>query len=243
MKCSWQTEWRVKRRRRWRNATGSLPAMRSVLPAIFSLAATTATRDANSAAATTLTLGPLLRQPPYSHPPPPSSILIRSSKAIRTSNPSLSLSSHTFPVLVNLHAFILLWSASALAANFARVVGLSVSDALEFLLRSAGAALPQKFVSIWNLVRTKALAPALTALVVACLVMSVMLMVEVISMAAVSLAVKLLRCRPEKRYKWEPIKADEETGSLAYPMVLVQIPMYNEREVNLPAYYFSPFTL
>lgn len=75
------------------------------------------------------------------------------------------------------------------------------------------------------------MAPVLMVLVAACLFMSVMLMVEVTSMATVSLAVKLLRCRPEKRYKWEPIKADVETGSLAYPMVLVQIPMYNEKEV------------
>ncbi|GFY82705.1 nucleotide-diphospho-sugar transferases superfamily protein [Actinidia rufa] len=34
-----------------------------------------------------------------------------------------------------------------------------------------------------------------------------------------------------KRYRWEPIKDDLEVGNLAYPMVLVQIPMYNEKEV------------
>ncbi|KAE8683232.1 putative mannan synthase 3 [Hibiscus syriacus] len=37
--------------------------------------------------------------------------------------------------------------------------------------------------------------------------------------------------KPEKRYKWEPMKDDVELGSSAYPMVLIQIPMYNEKEV------------
>nr|GEV70827.1 glucomannan 4-beta-mannosyltransferase 9-like [Tanacetum cinerariifolium] len=35
----------------------------------------------------------------------------------------------------------------------------------------------------------------------------------------------------EKKYKWESIKEDLEMGNSAYPMVLVQIPMYNEKEV------------
>lgn len=34
-----------------------------------------------------------------------------------------------------------------------------------------------------------------------------------------------------KKYKWEPIKGDLEVKSEAYPMVLVQIPMHNEKEV------------
>ncbi|KAG2404322.1 Glucomannan 4-beta-mannosyltransferase [Vigna angularis] len=38
--------------------------------------------------------------------------------------------------------------------------------------------------------------------------------------------------RPEKRYKWEPLKEDVELGNSTYPMVLVQVPMYNERDVN-----------
>jgi len=37
--------------------------------------------------------------------------------------------------------------------------------------------------------------------------------------------------RPEKRYKWEALKEDVELGNSTYPMVLVQVPMYNEREV------------
>lgn len=42
----------------------------------------------------------------------------------------------------------------------------------------------------------------------------------------------LLRRTPEKIYKWVPLSQDAELGSLTYPMVLVQIPMFNEREVS-----------
>ena len=50
-------------------------------------------------------------------------------------------------------------------------------------------------------------------------------------MVATLLLIKLSGKRPEKRYKWEPIRDDVELGNAAYPMVLVQIPMYNEGEV------------
>ncbi|KAG1334459.1 Glucomannan 4-beta-mannosyltransferase 9 [Cocos nucifera] len=73
--------------------------------------------------------------------------------------------------------------------------------------------------------------PVLRAAVVLSMIMSVMLVMEAVHMSVVSLGVKLLRRKPEKLYKWEPITGDEEVGSQAYPMVLVQIPMYNEREV------------
>ncbi|KAF8658465.1 hypothetical protein HU200_058917 [Digitaria exilis] len=70
--------------------------------------------------------------------------------------------------------------------------------------------------------------------------MSVMLLAEKAYMAAVVLATRLLghRRRPDRRYRWEPIgDGDDDVeaggggGGEAYPMVLVQIPMYNEREV------------
>ncbi|XP_025810950.1 probable glucomannan 4-beta-mannosyltransferase 9 isoform X2 [Panicum hallii] len=64
--------------------------------------------------------------------------------------------------------------------------------------------------------------------------MSVMLFAEKVYMATVVLAARLLGRRPERRYRCEPIRDsddDLEVGSAAYPMVLVQIPMYNEREV------------
>ncbi|GAU16019.1 hypothetical protein TSUD_338900 [Trifolium subterraneum] len=50
-------------------------------------------------------------------------------------------------------------------------------------------------------------------------------------MGVVITLVKLFGRKPEKRYKWEPIKDDIELGNSCYPMVVVQIPMYNEREV------------
>ncbi|CAM8973389.1 unnamed protein product [Rhodiola kirilowii] len=61
--------------------------------------------------------------------------------------------------------------------------------------------------------------------------MSVMLFVERVYMGIVITFIKLFGRKPEKRYKWEPIRDDEELGNSSYPMVLVQVPMYNEREV------------
>ncbi|XP_008787118.2 glucomannan 4-beta-mannosyltransferase 9-like [Phoenix dactylifera] len=75
------------------------------------------------------------------------------------------------------------------------------------------------------------LVPVVRVAIIFCLIMSVMLFIEKFSMGLVSFYVKVFRRKPEKIYKWEPIREDEELGTLAYPMVLVQIPMYNEREV------------
>jgi beta-mannan synthase len=86
----------------------------------------------------------------------------------------------------------------------------------------------------------------LEAAVWACLAMSVMLVLEVCYMSVASFVAVNLLCRtPERRYSWEPMPSgsgiargdDEEAavgggGGEAYPMVLVQIPMYNEREVR-----------
>ncbi|RRT36000.1 hypothetical protein B296_00033543 [Ensete ventricosum] len=87
---------------------------------------------------------------------------------------------------------------------------------------------------VWQQIKAPVLVPLLRLAVFVCLVMSVMLVVEKVYMAAVIALVKLLGRRPEKRYKWEPIRDDLELGSAAYPMVLVQIPMYNEKEVPVP---------
>nr|GLL25872.1 hypothetical protein BRARA_C00129 [Ipomoea trifida] len=43
--------------------------------------------------------------------------------------------------------------------------------------------------------------------------------------------VKMFSRTPEKRFKWEALEEDAELGNGCFPMVLVQIPMYNEREV------------
>ncbi|RWW88464.1 hypothetical protein BHE74_00002662 [Ensete ventricosum] len=87
---------------------------------------------------------------------------------------------------------------------------------------------------VWQQIKAPVLVPLLRLAVFVCLVMSVMLVVEKVYMAAVIALVKLLGRRPEKRYKWELIRDDLELGSAAYPMVLVQIPMYNEKEVPVP---------
>jgi len=91
------------------------------------------------------------------------------------------------------------------------------------------------WLEVWAWVRSGAVAPALQAAVWACMLMSVMLVVEATYNCAVSIGVKLLGWKPEHRFKWEPLAGDgdEEKGdaAAAYPMVMVQIPMYNELEV------------
>ncbi|KAM0840228.1 hypothetical protein ACQ4PT_059834 [Festuca glaucescens] len=93
----------------------------------------------------------------------------------------------------------------------------------------------------WAALRARAVAPALRAAVWASLAMSSMLLVEAACMNLISLvAVRLLRRRPERRYKWEPMAGaaagcDVEdppasTDGREFPRVLVQIPMYNEKE-------------
>ncbi|KAL1544084.1 Glucomannan 4-beta-mannosyltransferase 2 [Salvia divinorum] len=73
--------------------------------------------------------------------------------------------------------------------------------------------------------------PLLTICVYICLAMSVMVFIERVYMGAVILVVKLLGKKPQNRYKWEAIKDDSEEANAAFPMVLVQIPMCNEKEV------------
>ncbi|KAK1260426.1 Glucomannan 4-beta-mannosyltransferase 1 [Acorus gramineus] len=88
------------------------------------------------------------------------------------------------------------------------------------------------FGSTWRTVRVKAVVPVFEITIWVCLLMSVMILGEKLMVGGVSLFVKVLGLRPEKRYKWEPISGgDAEIGHSAYPMVLVQIPMYNEKEV------------
>ncbi|CAN6201063.1 unnamed protein product [Urochloa humidicola] len=118
----------------------------------------------------------------------------------------------------------------------------------------AGAALPEwgtnhridAAAAVWQQLKSPVVVPLLRLAVAACLAMSVMLFAEKVYMAAVVLAARLLGRRPEQRYRWEPIgdgagggvDGDLESGggggnaaACYYPMVLVQIPMYNEREV------------
>lgn len=84
---------------------------------------------------------------------------------------------------------------------------------------------------IWEETRAPLIVPLLRLMVGVCLAMSVMLFVERVYMGVVIMLVKVVGWKPEKRYTWEPLKEDLELGNSNYPMVLVQIPMYNEREV------------
>ncbi|XP_022744472.1 glucomannan 4-beta-mannosyltransferase 9-like isoform X2 [Durio zibethinus] len=84
---------------------------------------------------------------------------------------------------------------------------------------------------IWGQIKAPLIVPLLRLAVIICLIMSLMLFIERVYMGIVILLVKLFGRKPERRYKWEAIKDDVELGNSAYPMVLVQIPMYNEREV------------
>lgn len=91
---------------------------------------------------------------------------------------------------------------------------------------------------IWELVKAPVIVPLLQLAVYICLLMSVMLLCERVYMGIVIVLVKLFWKKPDKRYKFEPIHDDEELGSSNFPVVLVQIPMFNEREVGL---YLSLF--
>ncbi|PKA47100.1 putative mannan synthase 4 [Apostasia shenzhenica] len=116
------------------------------------------------------------------------------------------------------------------AENRAVALAGSIVRNVKAMVRSTDGMLPNWYHSAWDAVRLRAIAPAMWAAVMVCLALSVMLMVEALFMSAVSLAVRLLQWTPEKRYKWEPLGGDLEAGSSSYPMVLIQIPMYNEKE-------------
>ncbi|XP_058108630.1 glucomannan 4-beta-mannosyltransferase 9-like isoform X2 [Magnolia sinica] len=84
---------------------------------------------------------------------------------------------------------------------------------------------------IWEQIKAPLIVPLLRIALFLCLAMSVMLFIERVYMGVVIVLVKVFGRKPEKRYRWEPIRDDVELGNAAYPMVLIQIPMYNEREV------------
>ncbi|KAG6480033.1 hypothetical protein ZIOFF_063510 [Zingiber officinale] len=111
-------------------------------------------------------------------------------------------------------------------ADLSTSLALYLDAASDFILSSLSRAAP-----VWEAVRAAVLLPLMKTAVVLCLVMSLILVVEKLSMALVALYVKVFGRTPEKVYKWQEMPQDPELGSLPYPMVLVQIPMFNEREV------------
>ncbi|KAE8729311.1 Glucomannan 4-beta-mannosyltransferase 2 [Hibiscus syriacus] len=99
------------------------------------------------------------------------------------------------------------------------------------LIQGTADDISMQMVLIWGQIKKPLIVPLLRIAVVVCLIMSLMLFMERVYMGIVIMFMKLLGRKPEVRYKWEPLKDDTELGHSAYPMILVQIPMYNEREV------------
>ncbi|KAL1545755.1 Glucomannan 4-beta-mannosyltransferase 9 [Salvia divinorum] len=89
----------------------------------------------------------------------------------------------------------------------------------------------EQFQIIWGQIKAPLIVPLLNMAVFLCLAMSAMLFIERVYMAVVITLVKIFGRKADKRYKWESMKDDLELGNSAYPMVLVQIPMFNESEV------------
>lgn len=85
---------------------------------------------------------------------------------------------------------------------------------------------------IWELIKAPLIVPLLTLGVYICLAMSLMLFMERVYMGIVIILVKIFWKKPDKRYNWEPIQEDLESGNSNFPVVLIQIPMYNEKEVS-----------
>ncbi|KAL2331964.1 hypothetical protein Fmac_019545 [Flemingia macrophylla] len=84
---------------------------------------------------------------------------------------------------------------------------------------------------LWETVKVSLVVPLLKLSVYVCMGMAVMLFVERVYMGVVIVLVKLFWKKPEERYNYKPLQDDVESGSSNYPTVLVQIPMYNEKEV------------
>ncbi|KAL6534148.1 hypothetical protein OROHE_013073 [Orobanche hederae] len=85
-------------------------------------------------------------------------------------------------------------------------------------------------IRAWDSIRVPYIAPLLRIAVYMCLLMSVMLFCERVYMAVVIVSVKCLGKKSYTKYRLESIKKDLERNK-NYPKVLVQIPMFNEKEV------------
>ncbi|KAL4592149.1 hypothetical protein LXL04_005135 [Taraxacum kok-saghyz] len=86
------------------------------------------------------------------------------------------------------------------------------------------------FTDMWRHMRLSLVIPPLTAAIGVCATMSVMMFIERVYMTVVVLLVKFLGKKKYTQYKLQALKEDLEQNR-SYPMVLVQVPMYNEKEV------------
>lgn len=90
----------------------------------------------------------------------------------------------------------------------------------------------------WRCVRMKVIVPLLHLAIFLCAVMSIMLFLERLYMAIVIICVKMLKKKRYTKYNWESMKDDLQLHG-SYPMVLIQIPMFNEKEVQVaPSLWF-----
>ncbi|KAE9465473.1 hypothetical protein C3L33_02627, partial [Rhododendron williamsianum] len=81
----------------------------------------------------------------------------------------------------------------------------------------------------WQHIRIPVIVPLLSIAIHLCVGMSIMLFVERVYMAIVIICVKLLGKKRYTKYKLDDLKEDLERNK-SYPLVLIQIPMYNEKE-------------
>ena len=88
------------------------------------------------------------------------------------------------------------------------------------------------FSDVWQHIRVSMVIPPLTVAICICAVMSLMMFIERVYMTVVVLLVKFMGKKKYTQYKLEALKEDLEQNR-SYPMVLVQIPMYNEKEVHM----------
>lgn len=86
---------------------------------------------------------------------------------------------------------------------------------------------------IWELIKAPLIVPLLRVGVYVSLAMALMLFMERVYMGVVIVLVKMFWKKPEKRYNYEPLQEDLESDGSNFPVVLVQIPMFNEREVMI----------
>ncbi|KAG9441724.1 hypothetical protein H6P81_017578 [Aristolochia fimbriata] len=88
----------------------------------------------------------------------------------------------------------------------------------------------ESFSLLWQRIKGPVIVPLVQAMVIVCISMSLMLFVERVYMAIVIVFVKLLRKKRYTKYKVDNIKEEVERNN-NHPTILVQIPMFNEKEV------------
>ncbi|KAL0316207.1 UNVERIFIED_CONTAM: Glucomannan 4-beta-mannosyltransferase 1 [Sesamum radiatum] len=88
----------------------------------------------------------------------------------------------------------------------------------------------RSLIYAWDCTRVPIIVPFLRIAVYICIAMSIMLFIERVYMAIVIVFVKCLGKKRYTKYQLDSIKEDLEKNK-NYPMLLVQIPMFNEKEV------------